>query len=314
MFMRRNRALALMVLIFLYMWSGISGCASTSKVKVREEETEPTLEMKQVVREEAVSPPGSVSFEWGESTGLNIAGYNIYYGISSGDYDDSIDVGNYTSITISDFDLGETYYFAVTAYDLDGNESGFSNEVAHTISDDASIDPAQGTIGTEVDITNVSLGEQKPKVLIGESKCKVLTFTPTSVSFLLKKVKKTMGPGTYDVTIIRKGKGVEPIVLPNAFSIMTPSIIYINPVSGFPKDQVTITGWFFGTKKVKAYMGDGIGGKSKKGKVVSLAMDANTGFSTLAILVPTKLAPGLYDVTVTNKVGEDTRVGGFTIQ
>ena len=130
----RNRALALMVLIFLYMWSSISGCASTSKIKVREEETEPALEMKQAVREEAVSPPGSVSLEWGESTGLNIAGYNMYYGTSSGSYDSSIDVGNYTSITISSLNVGEIYYFAVTAYNLNGNESGFSNEVSHTIS------------------------------------------------------------------------------------------------------------------------------------------------------------------------------------
>ena len=139
MFVVRNRTMALTVLIFLYMWSGILGCASTSRVKVREEEKEPALEMRQAVREEAVSPPGSVSLEWAESTGLNIAGYNMYYGISSGDYDDSIDVGNYTSITISDLDVGETYYFAVTAYDLDGNESGFSNEVSYTISEHATL-------------------------------------------------------------------------------------------------------------------------------------------------------------------------------
>jgi hypothetical protein len=174
-------------------------------------------------------------------------------------------------------------------------------------------DPTEGTIGTQVEITNVSLGEKKPKVLIGESKCKVETFTTTSVSCLLKKVKSTNPPGTYDVTIIRKGKGVEPIVLPNAFSIRAPSITTIDPPSALPNAEVTITGSFFGTKKVKASMSDGIG-KSKKGKVVSLTMDSNTGASTLIILVPKKLAPGLYDVTVANKVGEDTVVSGFTIE
>jgi subtilisin family serine protease len=178
------------------------------------------------------------------------------------------------------------------------------------------IDPTEGTIGTQVEITNLlSLGEKQPKVLIGESKCKVETFTASSVSCLLKKVKSTNPPETtYDVTIIRKGKGVEPIVLPNAFSIMAPSIATITPNSGLPTDSVTITGSFFGPKKVKAFMDDGMGGKAKKGKIVSLTMDPNTGASTLEILVPTKLAPGVYNVTVTNKVGEDTLGGGFTIQ
>jgi hypothetical protein len=173
--------------------------------------------------------------------------------------------------------------------------------------------PSQGTIGTEITITGQNLGVKKGKVAIGSMKCKVLEWTDTSISGLIKKVPRTMGPDTYDVTIQPKGKGIGPIVLPNAFSIMGPSIDLIDPDSGSPKDEVTITGSFFGTKKVKAYMGDGIG-KSKKGKVVSLTMDANTGASRLVILVPKKLAPGLYDVTVTNKVGEDTVVGGFTIQ
>jgi PKD repeat protein len=206
------------------------------------------------------------------------------------------------------------YTVSLAVTDPEGSDTEIKNDYISVIA----IEPSQGTIGTQVDITNLSnLGEKAPKVLIGESKCKVLTSTTTSVSCLLKKVKKTMGPGTYNVTITPKGKafkGVPPIVLTNAFSIMGPSIIDINPVSGPPKDQVIITGSFFGTKKVKASMANGIGGKSKKGKVVSLTMDANTGASTLVILVPKKLAPGLYDVTVTNKVGEDTRVGGFTIQ
>ena len=180
------------------------------------------------------------------------------------------------------------------------------------------IDPSQGTIGTQVDITNLSsLGVKTPKVLIGDSKCKVTTFTTSSVSCLIKKVKKTMGgPGTYDVTIQRKGKpfkGQLPTVLTNAFSIMAPDIGTISPDNGLPGDQVTITGSFFGPKKVKAFMDDGIGGKAKKGKVVSLTWDANTGASELVILVPKKLAPGPYDVTVTNKVGEDTLADSFEI-
>jgi hypothetical protein len=193
--------------------------------------------------------------------------------------------------------------------DPEGSDTEIKNDYISVFA----IEPSQGTIGTEVDITNVSIGEKAPKVLIGETKCKVTTFTPTSVSCLLKKIKNTNPPGTYDVTIIRKGKGVQPIVLPSAFSIMAPEIQNIEPDIGEAEEEVTIFGSFFGTKKVKAYMDDGI--NKKKCKVTSLTMVSTTGESELKILVPKKgLLPGQCDVTVTNKVGEDTLVGGFTIQ
>ena len=59
----------------------------------------------------------------------DIAGYMIYYGTSSGDYDVSLDVGNWTSVTIAGLDGSETYYFATTVYSTYGEESDFSNEV-----------------------------------------------------------------------------------------------------------------------------------------------------------------------------------------
>ena len=328
--MIKNRAPIAIISILLFAWSGILGCGTRSQVRVHEEEKEPELEMLQAVRQEAVTAVPYITLEWDASSGSDIAGYKIYYGPSSRNYDTVIDVGNYTSISITDLEDNETYYFAVTAYNADGDESGYSNEVhffaaiAYNADGDESnsskvcidcIYPVHGTIGTEVDITKLSnLGEKKPKVLIGESKCEVLTFTPTSVSCHLKKVKKTMGPGTYDVTIKPKGKSIKPIVLEDAFSIMAPSIIDIHPSSGFARDPVTIRGSFFGTNKVKVFMADGIEGKAKKGKVVSLTMDSETGESVLKVLVPKGLYPGVCDVTVTNKIGEDTRVGGFTIQ
>ena len=69
-----------------------------------------------------------VTLEWQASSG-DIAGYNVYQGTSSKDYDVTLDVGNWTSVTISDLEDGEAYYFSVTAYDLEDNESGYSNEV-----------------------------------------------------------------------------------------------------------------------------------------------------------------------------------------
>ena len=68
-----------------------------------------------------------VTLEWRASSG-DVAGYNVYQGTSSRDYDVTLDVGNWTSVTIADLEDGEAYYFSVTAYDTDGNESGYSNE------------------------------------------------------------------------------------------------------------------------------------------------------------------------------------------
>lgn len=78
----------------------------------------------------------SVTLEWDAPTSnadgspLNdLAGYKVYYGNSSTNYTNSVDIGNFTSATINDLSSG-TWYFAVTAYDASGNESSYSNEVS----------------------------------------------------------------------------------------------------------------------------------------------------------------------------------------
>jgi hypothetical protein len=58
----------------------------------------------------------------------DLAGYKVYYGTPSRNYSQNIDVGNVTTYTVDNLTEGLTYYFAVTAYDTGGNESGFSNE------------------------------------------------------------------------------------------------------------------------------------------------------------------------------------------
>ena len=67
---------------------------------------------------------GEVTFTWDTNTEPDIAGYKVYYGTSSGDYTQSVDVGNTTGYTQTGIQDGVTYYFASTAYDTAGNESG----------------------------------------------------------------------------------------------------------------------------------------------------------------------------------------------
>ncbi|RMF86394.1 MAG: fibronectin type III domain-containing protein, partial [Nitrospinota bacterium] len=63
----------------------------------------------------------------------DLAGYKVYYGQSSRNYGSPVDVGNQTTYILAGLSRGETYYFAVTAYDTSGNESEFSEEVTYTV-------------------------------------------------------------------------------------------------------------------------------------------------------------------------------------
>jgi hypothetical protein len=74
-----------------------------------------------------------VTLAWDPNTEPGITGYKIYWGPASGNYTSSKDVGNNTSATITGLDEGKTYYFAATAYNGDGIESGFSSQITYTI-------------------------------------------------------------------------------------------------------------------------------------------------------------------------------------
>lgn len=88
----------------------------------------------------AVPGNAEVSLTWDAATDNNgVDGYYVYAGLSSvvkngGSYTfPSIDAGNTTTFTVDNLSNGVTYYFSVTAYDEDGNESEYySNEVEAT--------------------------------------------------------------------------------------------------------------------------------------------------------------------------------------
>jgi len=66
---------------------------------------------------------------WDPNTEADLAGYKIYYGYSSNNYEYSVDVGDQTTYTLTGLDPDATYYIAATAYNTSGYESDFSNEV-----------------------------------------------------------------------------------------------------------------------------------------------------------------------------------------
>ena len=72
----------------------------------------------------------SVTLAWNNSSTPGVAGYRVHYGQASGNYTSSVEAGNSTTNTLPGLVSGVTYFFAVTAYDANGLESVFSDEVS----------------------------------------------------------------------------------------------------------------------------------------------------------------------------------------
>jgi hypothetical protein len=148
---------------------------------------------------------------------------------------------------------------------------------------------AQGSIVT---IKGSNLGTVKGKVALGTVKAKVKTWTPESITAEFKKVPL---PGTYPSVVTPKK--ATPITTVAAYQVKAPAVLSVIPDGGWPGDMITLQGKFFGKKKGKLTLGD------TKCKVVSWTMDARTGASEAKFAAPTKLDPGYYTLTLTNKVG-----------
>ena len=76
---------------------------------------------------------GTATVSWDPNAEPDLAGYKAYYGTSSRNYSQSIDMGNVINYTVSGLAEGQTYYFTVTAYNSSGLESDYSNEVSKIV-------------------------------------------------------------------------------------------------------------------------------------------------------------------------------------
>jgi hypothetical protein len=149
------------------------------------------------------------------------------------------------------------------------------------------------TQGSLVLIKGNNLGIKKGKVALGTVKAKVKTWTQELIFVEFKKVPTV--PGPYD-SFVTPSKAPA-IRTEAAYQVKAPEVFTIIPEGGYAGDVVTIKGKFFGKKKGKLILSD------KKCKVTSWTMDARTGVSEAKFAVPTKLDPGYYTLTLTNKVG-----------
>jgi len=75
------------------------------------------------------NPDGTVSLAWDANSEPDLSGYKVYWGSASGTYGTPVTLGKVTTFTTPKLANG-TWFFAVTAHNTGGLESGFSNEVS----------------------------------------------------------------------------------------------------------------------------------------------------------------------------------------
>ena len=76
---------------------------------------------------------GNIVLSWQPSASSAVAGYDVYFGTTSGTYPYRVDAGISTSVTLSNLVPGVTYYIAATAYNASGNQSALSQEIAYVV-------------------------------------------------------------------------------------------------------------------------------------------------------------------------------------
>lgn len=79
---------------------------------------------------------GNVTLTWAANREPDLAGYQVYVGTTSGTYSfpgSPFMTGIVTSYTVSTLPNNQTYFFAMSAYDSAGNESGLSAEVSKSL-------------------------------------------------------------------------------------------------------------------------------------------------------------------------------------
>lgn len=79
----------------------------------------------------SVTGDNKIYLNWDENRESDLAGYNIYYSYSYNGKYSLIGSSRYAYFTDYGAKNGVTYYYAVTAYDWDGNESDLSTDVVY---------------------------------------------------------------------------------------------------------------------------------------------------------------------------------------
>jgi hypothetical protein len=184
----------------------VSGCADTSPALRTEPRTaalsdqmdRPSVRQPSKAEGQPAMPTGQVQLAWEAPTTnqdgtplTDLAGYKLYYGLTSQQYTSNVDVGNRTSYTLAGLEVGRTYYFALTAYDISGNESALTPELRTTIAPGRASTPVPPP-ATPATRALAPVLDQTPFVRGQEVRFQVDGITPGDVVFFLFSLT---GPG-----------------------------------------------------------------------------------------------------------------------
>ncbi len=172
--------------------------------------------------------PNSVNVTWQANSEPDLSGYQVYYGVATGNYSHYIDVGNNTTCEIGGLISGTTYYFAVRAYDENANTSDYSSEIVYTVND--LIPPTiVSTTCIQVDRVKVEFSEAVEKIsaeLASNYQINNITVQSAVLQSDLKTVYLNTTQhvnGTYTLTVnnIRDRAGVPNTIASNSRSNYT---------------------------------------------------------------------------------------------
>jgi hypothetical protein len=120
----KTKFYVIVALVFLLLGCGAGGGGGDSYVQPNQVTNNPTQ------TEQADSEFRDVTLEWQPNSESNLAGYRVFMRRDGLDYDYTNPEWETTDTDCTLYNLyrDTTYHFVVRAYDVDGNESGDSNE------------------------------------------------------------------------------------------------------------------------------------------------------------------------------------------
>ena len=194
-----------------------------------------------------ISAAGTISMQWNPVPDGDLAGYRIYYGNVSGNYDQSVDVGNVTSYTLTGLADCTMWYAAVKAYDTENLESvDYSAEIsgwARPVVTGAT--PNTGQQGADASITITGTNFQSgATVEFAEPGITVNSVTVNSCTNLSASISiaPSAGLGATDLDVVNAdrvfgtGAGLFTVIQPQI-----PATITSNPVDTTVQEGQTAT-------------------------------------------------------------------------
>ena len=192
------------------------------------------------------------------------------------------------------------------------------------------VEPLEGTIGTEITIRGSGFGYLPGRVylgtwrhvfeifgetrefVVGKNKCEIVDWKDRRIRCRIPN--RVLSIGEYDVLVEpRQGGAVD---RKDAFTIRAPKINFVYPAVGSAGDEIKIYGWFFGDGRpnVDLTYSNGLMRRIINCRVKSWTMDERTGVGKILFDLPLYSPSGLFDLTVKNKTGSDTWEDGITIE